>query len=49
MREMVRVLAPEGRLVLSFVNYASLAARVSRLWYRVERACVPETAERLRF
>jgi len=31
-REMTRVLAPDGRLILSFVNYASLSARLSRLW-----------------
>jgi len=49
MREMARVLAPTGRMVVSFVNYASLATRLSRLWYRLDRARVPETAERLRF
>src|SRR5262249_11911847 len=42
-REMARVLAADGRLVLSFVNYAGLSARLSRLWYRLDRARVPET------
>ena len=40
-REMVRVLAPEGRLVISFVNYAGLSSRVSRLAYRVWRRGAP--------
>jgi ubiquinone/menaquinone biosynthesis C-methylase UbiE len=48
-REMARVLAPDGRLVLSFVNYASLSARVSRLWYRIDRVRAPEAATTLRF
>jgi ubiquinone/menaquinone biosynthesis C-methylase UbiE len=48
-REMARVLAPGGRLVLSFVNYASLSARVSRAWYRIDRVRAPETAAALRF
>jgi ubiquinone/menaquinone biosynthesis C-methylase UbiE len=48
-REMARVLAPGGRLVLSFVNYASLSARVSRTWYRIDRVRSPETAAALRF
>ncbi len=37
-REMVRVLRPEGRLVLSFVNYGGLTIRSSRAWYRLKRA-----------
>ena len=41
---MARVLAPTGRMVVSFVNYASLSTRVSRLWYRLDRARVPESA-----
>lgn len=49
LREMRRVLAPDGRLVLSFVNYAGLAARISRLCYRVDRAWRPHDAARLRF
>jgi len=48
-REMRRVLAPDGRLVLSFVNYAGLSARVSRLWYRLDRAVRTHDAARLRF
>ena len=36
-REMARVLAPDGRLVISGVNYEGLTARVSRLVYRVAR------------
>ncbi len=36
-REMARVLAPAGRLVLTGVNYEGLAARLSRLAYRVAR------------
>jgi ubiquinone/menaquinone biosynthesis C-methylase UbiE len=48
-REMARVLAPGGRLVLSFVNYASLSARLSRAWYRIDRVRAPETAATLRF
>jgi ubiquinone/menaquinone biosynthesis C-methylase UbiE len=48
-REMARVLQPGGRLVLSFVNYASLSARLSRLWYRIDRVRAPEEAAALRF
>jgi ubiquinone/menaquinone biosynthesis C-methylase UbiE len=48
-REMARVLAPGGRLILSFVNYASLSARVSRVWYRIDRVRAPEAAPVLRF
>ena len=48
-REMARVLQPGGRLVLSFVNYASLSARLSRLWYRIDRVRAPEGAAALRF
>src|SRR6185369_14369966 len=32
-REMSRVLAPDGRLVISAVNYGSFSARLSRLLY----------------
>lgn len=35
--EMARVLRPDGRLVVGFVNYASLSARVSRRLYRALR------------
>lgn len=48
-REMTRVLAPDGRLVLSFVNYASVSARLSRLWYRIDRTRAPAASARLRF
>lgn len=40
-REMTRVLAPDGQLVVSFVNYASLSSRVSRLAYRLRRRGAP--------
>lgn len=33
LREMTRVLKPDGRLIISFVNYGSLSVRLSRLWY----------------
>jgi SAM-dependent methyltransferase len=36
--EMTRVLRPDGRLVVSFVNYGSLGVRLSRVIYRVGRA-----------
>ena len=36
-REMTRVLKPDGRLVISFVNYGGLAARAARLFYRWAR------------
>jgi SAM-dependent methyltransferase len=36
-REMTRVLAPDGRLVISFVNYQSLSVRISRRLYRIAR------------
>jgi ubiquinone/menaquinone biosynthesis C-methylase UbiE len=36
-REMTRVLKPDGRLVISFVNYQSLSTRISRLLYRGAR------------
>ena len=36
-REMTRVLKPDGRLMIGVVNYASLAVRVSRLLYRTGR------------
>jgi ubiquinone/menaquinone biosynthesis C-methylase UbiE len=36
-REMARITAPEGRLVLTFVNYGGVTVRVSRLLYRIGR------------
>jgi len=36
-REMTRVLKPDGRLMISAVNYASLSVRLSRLAYRAGR------------
>ncbi len=36
--EMTRVLKPDGRMVVSFVNYDSLSVRLSRLLYRAGRA-----------
>src|SRR2546430_11590161 len=36
-REMTRVLKPDGRLVISFVNYGGLAARATRWFYRWAR------------
>ncbi len=48
-REMARVLRPEGRMVISFVNYGSLSVRLSRLLYGLDRMRAPETAEQLRF
>jgi ubiquinone/menaquinone biosynthesis C-methylase UbiE len=48
-REMTRVLRPEGRMVISFVNYGSLSVRLSRLLYGLDRIRAPETAEQLRF
>ncbi len=36
-REMARVLKPDGRLVITFVNYGSLSVRLSRLVYRAAR------------
>jgi SAM-dependent methyltransferase len=36
-REMARVLKPEGRLVIGVVNYGSLNVRLSRVVYRVAR------------
>lgn len=35
-REMARVLRPDGRLCLTFVNYASLSTRLSRMYYRAD-------------
>ncbi|HJQ84983.1 MAG TPA: class I SAM-dependent methyltransferase, partial [Candidatus Binatia bacterium] len=37
-REMTRVLAPEGRLLIGFVNYGSPNVRLSRLYYGIARA-----------
>jgi ubiquinone/menaquinone biosynthesis C-methylase UbiE len=36
-REMTRVLRPDGRLVITFVNYESLSVRLSRCLYGVAR------------
>ncbi len=40
-REMVRVLKPDGRFVISYVNYGSLSVRVSRAIYRLRRRWDP--------
>jgi len=48
-REMTRVLRPDGRLVLSFVNYLGVAVRLSRLVYQVERTLVPRRRAVRRF
>ena len=37
-REMTRVLEPDGRLIISFVNYGGASVRLSRLLYRAARA-----------
>lgn len=37
-REMARVARPDGRIVLSFVNYGGASVRLSRLVYRLGRA-----------
>src|SRR5436309_9190858 len=37
-REMARVTKPDGRVVLTFVNYGGLTVRASRTLYRVGRA-----------
>src|SRR5215813_660382 len=37
-REMARVLKPDGRLVIGVVNYGSLTVRLARLIYRAGRA-----------
>lgn len=49
LREMVRVLKPDGRLVISFVNYGSLAVRLSRAIYAVERRLRPSARTAARF
>src|SRR5262245_2125862 len=36
-REMTRVLKPDGRLVISYVNYGSLSVRLSRMMYGAAR------------
>jgi SAM-dependent methyltransferase len=36
-REMARVLRPDGRLVIGVVNYGSATVRLSRLLYRISR------------
>ena len=40
-REMVRVLTPDGRFLVSYVNYGSLSVRLSRALYRLHRWLVP--------
>src|SRR5215831_15634927 len=47
-REMARVTAPGGRLVLTFVNYGSITVRMSRLLYRASRAAGLIPASRVR-
>jgi SAM-dependent methyltransferase len=37
LREMTRVLKPDGRLVISFVNYGGVSVRVSRMLYAAAR------------
>ncbi|MCW5889950.1 MAG: methyltransferase domain-containing protein [bacterium] len=49
LREMIRVLKPDGRFVVSFVNYGSLAVRLSRAVYRLERTVSPRALEEKRF
>jgi len=49
MREMARVLAPGGELIVSFVNYGGLTPRLSRMLYRVERALRPSARTEKRF
>ncbi len=41
LREMIRVLKPDGRLIVTFVNYGSLSVRWSRFLYRFMRAVDP--------
>jgi SAM-dependent methyltransferase len=47
-REMARVATPDGRVVLTFVNYGGLTVRASRLVYRIGRALrlLPVEAEK---
>lgn len=49
LREMVRVLKPDGRFVVSFVNYGSLAVRLSRAIYALERRLNPPARAAKRF
>ena len=49
LREMLRVLKPDGRFVVSYVNYGSLAVRLSRAVYAVERRLSPAAREAKRF
>jgi SAM-dependent methyltransferase len=48
-REMVRVLKPDGRFVVSYVNYASLSVRLSRALYALHRKLVPSRRDEHRF
>ncbi|MGH7789315.1 MAG: methyltransferase domain-containing protein [Candidatus Binatia bacterium] len=45
-REMTRTLRPDGRLVISFVNYASASARLSRRLYGAARLLGLSAADR---
>jgi SAM-dependent methyltransferase len=49
MREMARVLRPDGRLVVGIVNYRGIAARGSRLVYRAKRRLRPAARSRREF
>ncbi len=49
LREMVRVLKPDGRFIVSFVNYGSLAVRASRAVYAIERRLNPAARDQPRF
>jgi SAM-dependent methyltransferase len=44
-REMSRVVRPDGRVVISFVNYEGLSARLSRRLYRLARRLRPQARE----
>lgn len=50
-REMARVTKPDGRLILTFVNYGSLTARAARALYAVGRrtGLVPPSSESCHF
>src|SRR5262245_15637175 len=48
-REMARVLKPDGRLVIGVVNYGSLTVRLARLIYRAGRATGVLSRERRLF
>jgi ubiquinone/menaquinone biosynthesis C-methylase UbiE len=48
-REMVRVLKPDGRFVVTFVNYGGLGVRLSRALYRLHRRLVPSRRDEHHF